>query len=100
MLILDEPTNHLDIESIAALSESLKAFNGGVVLVSHNERLISSVCTECWVCTRYSINGNSGGKTVVSPVGTKASRVSVLSNGLDEYKNAVKAQLGADFTPR
>ncbi|KAM7534993.1 hypothetical protein Aperf_G00000103645 [Anoplocephala perfoliata] len=100
LLILDEPTNHLDIESLSALSESLQTFNGGVVLVSHNERLISSVCTECWVCTRYSSNSNSDGKTVSSPIGTKASRVSALSGGLDEYKNAVKIQLSADFSSR
>uniref|UniRef100_A0A0R3SQB3 ABC transporter domain-containing protein n=2 Tax=Hymenolepis diminuta TaxID=6216 RepID=A0A0R3SQB3_HYMDI len=96
LLVLDEPTNHLDIETIAALGESLKSFNGGVVLVSHDERFISSVCTECWVCTRYS----NDDKNVVSPVGTRASRVFALSDGLDEYKKAVKSQLDTDVTIR
>ncbi len=44
LLLLDEPTNHLDIESIDALAEAIKAFNGGLVLVSHDFRLIDQVC--------------------------------------------------------
>ncbi|PWA03031.1 hypothetical protein BB558_000826 [Smittium angustum] len=50
-VILDEPTNHLDMESIDALTEALKRFDGGVVVVSHDERFIDSVCTELWVCS-------------------------------------------------
>ena len=44
LLLLDEPTNHLDIESIDTLAEAIKAFNGGLVLVSHDFRLIDQVC--------------------------------------------------------
>ena len=48
MLLLDEPTNHLDIESIDALAGALKAWDGGLVLVSHDFRLISQVANEIW----------------------------------------------------
>ena len=50
LLLLDEPPNHLDIECIDSLAEAIKTFKGGVVLVSHDFRLIDKVCKEIWVC--------------------------------------------------
>ncbi|PON33580.1 ABC-transporter [Parasponia andersonii] len=46
ILPLDESTNHLDMQSIDALAEALDEFTGGVVLVSHDSRLISRVCED------------------------------------------------------
>lgn len=50
MLLLDEPTNHLDIDTIDALAEAINEFDGGMVLVSHDFRLIMQVAKEIWVC--------------------------------------------------
>jgi ATP-binding cassette subfamily F protein 2 len=55
MLLLDEPTNHLDIETIDALADALNCFEGGMILVSHDFRLINQVAQEIWVCEKQTI---------------------------------------------
>jgi ATPase subunit of ABC transporter with duplicated ATPase domains len=42
LLILDEPTNHLDLPAIEQLESALEVFDGTVVLVSHDRRLLES----------------------------------------------------------
>jgi len=44
LLFLDEPTNHLDIDSIDALTEAIKRFNGSCIIVTHSEELLKAVC--------------------------------------------------------
>jgi len=58
IMVFDEPTNHLDIETVDVLVQALNKFEGGIVLVSHDERLIKCVCNELWIvhqgtCTSY-----------------------------------------------
>ena len=36
LLVLDEPTNYLDRDSLGALAEGIKSFDGGVIMISHN----------------------------------------------------------------
>jgi ATP-binding cassette subfamily F protein 2 len=55
MLLLDEPTNHLDIETIDSLAEALSQWDGGMVLVSHDFRLINQVAHEIWVCENQAV---------------------------------------------
>ena len=50
ILVLDEPSNHLDIEAMDALSSALRAFEGGVLMVSHDVTMLQTVCTSLWVC--------------------------------------------------
>jgi len=55
LLLLDEPTNHLDIETIDSLADAINDFEGGMILVSHDFRLISQVTEEIWVCEKETI---------------------------------------------
>ncbi|KAF7287316.1 ATP-binding cassette sub-family F member 3 [Rhynchophorus ferrugineus] len=74
-LVLDEPTNHLDIETIEALGKAINKYTGGIILVSHDERLIRMVTTELWVC------GNGSVKSI--------------EGGFDEYRKIVEQELEA-----
>ena len=49
VIVLDEPTNNLDIESIDALGDAIKEYDGGVIIVSHDERLIRETECQLWV---------------------------------------------------
>ncbi|RZC83537.1 hypothetical protein C5167_046323 [Papaver somniferum] len=65
ILLLDEPTNHLDMQSIDALANALNEFTGGVVLVTHDSRLISQVCndeedSEIWVVENGTVEAFPG----------------------------------------
>ena len=43
LLILDEPTNHLDIDSIEAVEAGLRAFDGALLVVSHDETFLKAI---------------------------------------------------------
>ena len=49
ILLLDEPTNAADMEMIDSMAAAIKAFPGGVVVISHDFRLLSQVAEEIWV---------------------------------------------------
>ena len=51
LLFLDEPTNHLDIDSIEALTNAIKAFEGSCIIVTHSEELLRAVCDRLIIFT-------------------------------------------------
>ena len=61
LLLLDEPTNHLDIPSREALEEALAAFEGTVVLASHDRRLIARLATRLWLIDDGALTDFDGG---------------------------------------
>ena len=54
LLILDEPTNHLDLETCDALCDALNAFEGAVVMISHDAHLIELCADQLWLVHRGS----------------------------------------------
>ena len=80
VVILDEPTNNLDIESIDALAEALNEYKGGVIIVSHDERLIRE--TNCQLCVIEEQN------------------IAEIEGGFDDYRKEVLDELGEEvFNP-
>ena len=49
LMLLDEPTNHLDMETIDSLSDAINNFNGAVIVVSHDTRLIKNISNEIYM---------------------------------------------------
>jgi ATP-binding cassette subfamily F protein 3 len=76
VLMLDEPTNHLDIEARQALIEALNAYQGAVVLVTHDPHLIELVADRLWV---------------VADGGVRA-----FDGDLEDYRRALLAQRRAE----
>merc|ERR1711988_144546 len=49
ILILDEPTNYLDRESLGALANAIEEYEGGIVMITHNNEFCSKLCPETWI---------------------------------------------------
>jgi ATP-binding cassette subfamily F protein 3 len=61
LLILDEPTNHLDLESREALEDALRAYDGAVLLVSHDRALLDAVGTRTIAIEDSRLHSHAGG---------------------------------------
>jgi len=60
LLLLDEPTNPLDMESIDALARCINKFKGGVIMISHDMRLISQCAEEIYICDHKQVSKYRG----------------------------------------
>jgi ABC-type multidrug transport system ATPase subunit len=71
-----EPTNNLDIETIDALVKAINEFNGGIVVVTHDQRLIEECDCTLWVVEKQG--------------------VTQWDAGFDDYKESILAELEAE----
>merc|ERR1719436_641127 len=80
IIILDEPTNYLNRDFLRALVRGLEAYQGGVVIISHNTEFTDQVCTQQWVMTKDKVSG--------------AGRLTEVGAALEDV--AMEEQKGAD----
>uniref|UniRef100_A0A0E0CTE4 ABC transporter domain-containing protein n=1 Tax=Oryza meridionalis TaxID=40149 RepID=A0A0E0CTE4_9ORYZ len=60
IILLDEPSNHLDLDAVEALIQGLLVFQGGVLMVSHDEHLITGSVDELWVVSEGRVSPFAG----------------------------------------
>ena len=73
LLILDEPTNDLDIPTLDVLEESITAFEGGLVLVTHDRFMLDRIAT-----TIVALDGRGGVETFADYAQWEAARASAF----------------------
>lgn len=61
VMIMDEPTNHLDIEAVDALIMALSCFEGGLIVVSHDQHFVSCICDQIWYIKDKKLKRFGGG---------------------------------------
>ena len=83
IIILDEPSNFLDRESLAALINALKTFEGGVCLITHSIEVSQGVCTEVWAMDGGQLRAS--GHNWVEGQGTGA-RIDKKAGDIEEEK--------------
>ena len=49
IILMDEPTNHLDLDAINALSIALNSYEGGLLVVSHDQNFVEIVCNQIYM---------------------------------------------------
>ena len=60
LLILDEPTNHLDVDARQALVQALSAYDGAVILISHDRHLLDACADRLWIVRDGTVRAYDG----------------------------------------
>jgi len=97
IICLDEPTNYLDRESLAALIEALKDFQGGVLIITHNRDFSESICKEVWAMRDGHLEASGhnwvegqGSGPRIDKQGEEEDQYDAMGNKIDAAKKAKK----------
>jgi len=89
LLVLDEPTNYLDRDSLGALAEAIKAYGGGVIIITHHSEFADALCKEHWSVNEgiVDIKGQSWMTSVKEKIEFKAAE-----EVIDAFGNVIKVK--------
>lgn len=97
IMILDEPTNYLDRESLGALADAIREFDGGIVVISHNNDFTTALCSETWVVekeedgiSRPNVNGDP--EWMTNALNTKIDDTQQITEVVDAYGNVTEVK--------
>ncbi len=89
ILILDEPTNYLDRESLGALAEAIEKYEGGVIMITHNDAFCRQLCPERWVLEAGRLN-TEGDIEWMNKMSNNAVEFQQITDMVDASGNEVK----------
>ena len=97
LLILDEPTNHLDMRSKDVLKEAIQAFDGTVILVSHDRDFLDGLVTKVYEFGGGKVKTHLGGieeylRVKSVELGVRSEELDVKSNVLDQLDKSEKIE--------
>jgi elongation factor 3 len=89
ILILDEPTNYLDRDSLGALADAIDKYEGGVIMITHNDAFCRQLCPERWVLEKGRLN-TEGDVEWMSKASEQAVEFKEITEMVDATGNEIK----------
>ena len=98
LIVLDEPTNYLDRDSLGALSKALKAFEGGVIIITHSAEFTKDLTEEVWAVMdgrmtpsgHNWVQGQGAGPRLKGDDGEEEEKFDAMGNKIESTKKQKK----------
>ena len=98
LIVLDEPTNYLDRDSLGALSKALKAFEGGVIIITHSSEFTKDLTEEVWSVVdglmtpsgHHWVQGQGSGPRLAEKGGDEEEKFDAMGNKIESTKKKSK----------
>jgi len=90
LVILDEPTNYLDRESLAQLAGAITTFDGGVVMITHNNEFCEELCPEVWHLENRTLNLKGDAEWMKAALAEKVDKQEEKTEMVDAMGNVIK----------